>query len=319
MKKALTSILLMTLTSAFSPTLKAQNLVPNPSFEDTVACPTILGEINFAVYWSDIGGSPDYYNICATSTSGVSVPTNTFGYHYAASGNAYAGFWAKDESSGYREWLEAPLLSNLQIGTKYYVYMKVSLSPYPIDSQYCGVNKIGVLFSTMPYHSQTYSNYAQIYADSIITDTLNWVTIHGSFIADSLYAFINIGNFFSDSLTDSLQVAGTSCQAYYYLDDICVSSDSTYCTDYVGIEDIKDENNNFFPNPSTDFIIIKDKGRRITEIYIYDTIGELVKIYSPSDTPEQILNLNGLSQGIYHLVIYKVQNLKPINLKLIKI
>jgi hypothetical protein len=43
------------------------NLVPNPSFEDTLGCPSAAGEINKATGWTTLCGSPDYYNTCNTN------------------------------------------------------------------------------------------------------------------------------------------------------------------------------------------------------------------------------------------------------------
>ncbi|MBK5286545.1 MAG: hypothetical protein JJE25_14195 [Bacteroidia bacterium] len=44
----------------------AQNLVTNPSFEDTVACPFGASQLNFATGWSSYWGTPDYFNLCGT-------------------------------------------------------------------------------------------------------------------------------------------------------------------------------------------------------------------------------------------------------------
>jgi hypothetical protein len=44
------------------------NLVPNPSFEDTVACPNPSPLITLARYWYDVGysnNSGNYFNACS--------------------------------------------------------------------------------------------------------------------------------------------------------------------------------------------------------------------------------------------------------------
>ena len=38
------------------------NLVPNPSFEDTVYCPTGKNQLNASEHWLNFGNSPYYYN-----------------------------------------------------------------------------------------------------------------------------------------------------------------------------------------------------------------------------------------------------------------
>lgn len=70
----------------------AQNLVPNPSFEDTVHCPIGQGLIDEAQGWYHAGYSVDYFNPCANA-SGASngVPNNWVGSQLAYDGNSYVG------------------------------------------------------------------------------------------------------------------------------------------------------------------------------------------------------------------------------------
>src|SRR5436189_139332 len=84
MKKIWKYFFLLLSTSA-----SAQNLVPNPSFEDTVACPTTVDQVYKATGWHSYRPSPDYFNTCADSASLFSVPYNAFGYQYPRTGNAY--------------------------------------------------------------------------------------------------------------------------------------------------------------------------------------------------------------------------------------
>lgn len=59
------------------------NLVPNPSFEDTVSCPNYANQIDKAVGWHASRNTPDYFNGCDWLTSNQSVPNNFRGYQYA--------------------------------------------------------------------------------------------------------------------------------------------------------------------------------------------------------------------------------------------
>ena len=52
-----------------------QNLVPNPSFEDTAYCVSGPTQVQAALGWESYADSPDYFNPC-TSNSDVSVPNN---------------------------------------------------------------------------------------------------------------------------------------------------------------------------------------------------------------------------------------------------
>src|ERR1700748_3236342 len=89
--------------------LQAQNLVPNPSFEQYNNCPYwILGPNGYpyniayspaydsfptVLYWVSplsISGA-GYFNICDTIVGGHGVPSNSEGYQLAHTGNAYIG------------------------------------------------------------------------------------------------------------------------------------------------------------------------------------------------------------------------------------
>jgi hypothetical protein len=68
------------------------NMVPNGNFETFTQCPTATGQSALCTGWSSVNQySPDYYNVCATPASFVSVPTNGYGSELPASGNAYMG------------------------------------------------------------------------------------------------------------------------------------------------------------------------------------------------------------------------------------
>jgi hypothetical protein len=302
-------IIFFTFCSTFGYT---QNLIPNPSFEDTISCPTGDNQINKAVGWVLTRTSPDYFNSCATIASNASVPENIFGYQYAATGNAYAGFWAKESTTLYKEHFGTQLISNLQIGMRYFVSLKVNLSPKNGNvTDYCAINKIGVLFSTINYglfYPSPVNNYAQVYTDSIITDTLNWTTIKGSFVADSNYSFITIGNFFDDAQIDSIQLSGSYCHSYYFVDDICVSTDSLICYSTVGIQEPKRNNVVIlFPNPFTNQINLTSKRNELSEVILFDITGRI--LLSQSFVNSTSINTEQLAKGIY---LYNVRNNKRV-------
>ena len=183
------------------------NLVPNPSFEDTIACPHNANQLGNASGWYVSRESPNYFNECAFITDGSSVPYNMAGYQYAHSGTAYCGFAAYSRvGANYREYFTCQLIHPLITGTKYKVSYYLSLANSFVN---LSCNKIGLLFSTINYNLSNpapVGNYSQFCTDSIITDTLNWVHIESSFIADSDYVYITVGNFFDDTNTDTIYI-----------------------------------------------------------------------------------------------------------------
>jgi|SRR6185312_6451696 len=303
-------------------TVKAQNLVPNPSFEVYDTCPNNNDcNIGDAIGWSCYRSCVVYYNSCVPFYNYNGIPYNAAGFQFAASGNAYAGeyfYFPNSGGGGYhgvlnREYLGTTLSSPLIISTKYYVTFKVSLSA--IDSALgfnCAINKIGALFSTVKYVcdsvNSTPPNRAQVYTNTIITDTLNWTTIQGSFIADSAYKYIIIGNFFTDAAISKIifPIGSQDTAAFYYIDDVCVSTDSTYAADWTGTNEIPAEGNDIFvyPNPSNGVFTFQSSLQGPKQsLKIYNVLGE--KVYSqPSISNSRfIVNLSNQPSGIYILSI----------------
>jgi len=302
------------------------NLVLNPSFETYINCPNYLMQINRATGWYSSMGTPDYFNSCANASTGISQPSNWAGYRTPSSGNAYVGIitmWPYTHDS--KEAIGTQLISPLQIGVKYYASLKVSLGGKYTTANWCGINKLGILFSTVQFDSTTPSptcvNCAQIYSNTIVTDTLNWTRLMGSFVADSNYSFANIGRFNYRYLTDSIMFVGTDCYSYYYLDDICISTDSSYTYNYTytGLE----ENNKLIdisihPNPAMNYIDIDftslDEPYNIT---IYDVLGREVFFNQEMYEPSEHVPIDKINSGILFIKI-KYKN-KMFNYKLIKI
>jgi len=295
--------------------LNSQNLVPNPSFEEYYECPDGIIQTNKIKDWIININSADYFNSCANSQSGVSVPQNSFGYQIPATGNAYCGLYvyAETQIGDVREYLGTRLLQPLIPNQKYYVSIKTSWA-----NGWCATNKLGILFSNTYYGDSTtwgvlispppfINNFAHVYTDSIITDSVNWTTIKGVFIADSAYKYIYIGNFFSKTNIDTLWFFGglPNCKSYYYIDDVCVSTDSlTCCSPFVIVEnDIICNNIVVFPNPTSDKIIIEYShfyNDNICDVMITDYFGKIIKFYSKYHSGNDI-QLDDISSGFYIL------------------
>lgn len=278
---------------------QAQNLVPNPSFEDTVSCPDNLDQVNRAVGWSSYRVTPDYFNTCADSSSMVSIPWAYFGYHYPRTGNAYAGFIIGLANA--REYIGIQLSQSLNIGQQYYVSFYVSRGGNINRNR--ASNKIGIHMSTIPYSSSSpapISNISQVYTDSVITDTVNWTRISGSFVADSAYQFLSIGNFFNDSLTTYIAFDSIHYQCYYYVEDIVLSPDPE-CCEGINQAHLNSDIIKVFPNPGSDWIEIE--GEDISKLIFYNVLGELCYINDIPSATFTRLNVSNLRKGIYILKV----------------
>ncbi len=301
----------VTLTICFTTTAYTQNLVPNHDFDEYYICPDGVSDFeNFTKYWINFGGSPDYFHVCSSSSLS-SIPHNVSGYQYPASGEAYAGLFTKQTPhADAKEYIGVQLFNILIPGKEYFVSFKVNQAYGGIGEINCATNNLGALFTTyqvdnpsMQYPNPLINNFAHINHEEIITDTANWVTVSGSFIADSAYKYIVIGNFFDDDLTaDTIffEHSGSffKCQGYYFIDDVCVSDDPETCDIQTGIYDHHKENMiEIYPNPVKDKVHIYSNTNETVTISIYDMLGKL--ILKETIHSDVVFDLSEYSNGVY--------------------
>lgn len=258
----------------------AQNLVLNPSFEDTISCPFGVYSDSSVAFWRNPTiSTPDYYNACSDNNNN-GVPDNQWGYQNSKTGNAYAGFVTYSFSlENYREYWEVKLSSPLDAGTTYYWSFWISR----LDEIKYASNNIGIVFSTISVQTYSYDNL-NIIPDgnhtTVINDYLNWVEIKGEYNASGGEEYLLIGNFFYDTQTTIVQNQqynnAMDC-AYYYLDDVCISADYSTCHSTLGIDEITKSEN-------SPIKIIDAFGRESEDIpnsiliYIYSD-GKTEKVY----------------------------------------
>ena len=117
MKKIWIVLFLIIITNAMKNLVEAQNLVPNPSFEDTIQCPSLpTPNIGQTAYWTCYGGTPDLFHPCANSSQPLfGVPNNAVGSQNAFIGNAYAGLvtWYVNAGSAIREYMGVHLKQSI--------------------------------------------------------------------------------------------------------------------------------------------------------------------------------------------------------------
>lgn len=172
------------------------NLVPNPSFEDTINCSKgyITANIEKAEHWySPSSGSSDLwvpYSNCAYYMSGI-YPYHQQPFH----GQNHAGIIAYTSGEA-REYIAVKLLDSLQATKEYCVSFRIIRR----SSMNGAIDTFGAYFDADSIHIPTH--YAlplipQIESPvgMVITDTLHWTTVSGSFIANGGEKFMAIGNF----------------------------------------------------------------------------------------------------------------------------
>lgn len=286
---------------------KAQNLVPNPSFEDTVSAP-MGGVMEDATGWINCGLSPDYYNAGFNNDGfGFGVPNCFYsGYQNAFSGNAFAGMIITliPEQSG--EFIGIQLTQPLIVGSKYFVSAYISQA----DNYPCSSNNLSFKFYNSLYFLPTFNpppldNFAHVNSTTLVTDSINWQLVGGSFTADSAYQYFVIGNFYDLSQTDTLNCYSNPDGAYYYIDDVCVSSDSMTCLIPTNINQLplKISEASIYPNPASDNIHIMNTSHSKSYSFI-DSMGKLYK-YGGLTDGDNMLDVSSYQNGLYFLEIDK--------------
>lgn len=212
----------------------AQNIVPNPSFENYTSCPDNLtsgsvNQINKAFPWNHpTTGTSDFFHTCNNNINGIAgVPNNTLGSRAARTGQGYAGFYAFTIT---REYLQTQLCSPMIVGETYSVSFYVGFSQGLTLRNNYATDAVGTLFSTYPVADNNYlrsvTPHIQNPQGKVLKDTLNWELISGSFTADSAYTYITIGYIGPSTGRTSELVntnSGSIIAGYYYIDDIDVS------------------------------------------------------------------------------------------------
>lgn len=305
LQKKIFNILLLFL---FVDAIIAQNLVPNPSFEDTVICPTSVNQVYNCQLWRNpTQCTPDYYNSCSTTSGGaVSVPSNGVGMQVAHTGVAYMGIWtmAKIGPGSNREYIQSNLTSSLIANHKYLVSFYVSLAEI---SQYA-ISSLGAYLSNNQITGSSACNLLpfipQIQGKSgnVLLDKNNWVIVQDTLFANGGEQYITIGNFMQDSLSDTLYLGNTggANSAYYYIDDVSV-------IDYgpMGIRDfVKSGSIAISPNPSDGYAFIKNQLRNEQRVKIEVTDATGKEVYKQQLLINDTMELNfQLPDGLYFIQI----------------
>jgi hypothetical protein len=282
----------------------AQNLVPNPSFEDTVHCPTTIGQLNYAQFWViPTQGTPDYFNSCSV---GAHVPNNGDGNQFAHSGVAYGGFYTFNKSfpDTFREYIQTSLTTTLTVSHKYLVSFYLSLAEV---SQYA-LSCVGALFSAnaISQSGAGVFNYTpQILNKSVnmLSDKTNWMLVSDTLYSDGSEQYITIGNFKHDSQADTMFLGniGGANVAYYYIDDVSV-------IDYgpMGVNQfVTNISFDASPNPSDNYLKITCN-LQFAVYKITDMLGNVRKTQEIKNK-EELIDVSDLQNGIYSLNLITTQ------------
>lgn len=256
----------------------SQNLVVNPSFENTSSNCANLGGEGFGtdlLDWDnansnapgDSCSSPDLFAPCNVlpfigGPAPTNMPNSVLGYQLSRTGTHHAGIitYGPGFASGctafgnddYREYIQGHTSTALVSGQTYCVSLYVSVG----NSVVWATNNIGIRFFNNAYYRDacvagSYINLTpQLNYDcEPITDTTNWVRLQWDYTATGGERYFVIGNFYSNANTQigcNNSGASSNPYAYYYIDDVSIVPNSCCAADITPVDTLCS-----FDNPVT--------------------------------------------------------------------
>lgn len=283
---------LVTALCCISTTTQAQNLVPNPGFEEFDTCQADEFGVNGPFSWFRTNGTPDYLQSCLPYGHFQGLPMNFHTFQEPFEGFSCAGIYTYLQggfNGEYREWIMVPLLEPLVVGQTYYCSFRANAA-FGGNAQYPQIwlanDKVGMRFTTTAMPAWTVNdpnplppNHAHILYPQILSDTVAWTLVSGSFLADSAYQYVTIGQFFSNALTDTMHFSPQGVpwywlpRAYTLVDAVCVSPSPDGCDLGQGMGEVPALGPMLFPNPAQNELVVGQRAG--AEAQVLDAVGRL--------------------------------------------
>ena len=292
----------------------AQNLVPNPSFELIDACPVPPDVLGYEPdqrpeNWNTYSDTPDYFNACEPAGAAGDVPLNVFTFQVAYNGAAYSGMFSHLVDD-HREMIGVELFEPLVIGQSYYGSFRANAAYGGPQQTGSACNNIGMLLTMDPHPWSggwpefPLRNYAQVYSEEVVSDTLGWTLVSGSFVADSAYRYLVIGNQFNNANT-SVQVigAGNPNKAYVLVDAVCLSMHPDGCPLATFIAETTYTGLSIWPNPANAQLRISWGQMAAHRIIITDALGRIVADVWVVGSAEVVIDVQGWANGVYQVLL----------------
>jgi gliding motility-associated-like protein len=195
-------ILLITVITFYFSSSAQQNLIPNPSFEEYECIPPYYQQFRCVKDWyapSPFENTPDYFHKQSPNSDpdySVNVPNNWLGTQPSIYGDAYMSVHMA--SNRVREYASVPLLRPLVKGQEYQISFYVAKSPDPSSYLVTTCNGQGVFFEfERRWITDSLITEPDFYSTDIIDADQTWQYVSGTFIADSSYTHMLVGNFLS--------------------------------------------------------------------------------------------------------------------------
>ena len=265
--------------------------------------------------WFSANVTPDLLQSCLPYGSANGLPLNLATFQYPYEGNSCVGLitYHQNGQNQQREWIQSELIEPLVPGETYYCSFRANAG-FGGNAQYPQIwvanDKVGILFTMDAVTWEVFQpnpqwpNNAHVYHPEILSDTIGWTLVSGSFVADSAYRYIMIGQFFSNALTDTLHFAAPESvfpwypRAYTLIDAVCVSPHPSGCDMGVGMVEPTMTGPVIYPNPAKDQLVLTHQNG--SEVQVLDAVGRV--LWAGRITNDRwVLEVGGWPRGAYVL------------------
>lgn len=279
---------------------RAQNLVPNPSFEDHSGC---AGGVDWQSLsdWIDPGADPEYLNECNnTPFPSAGIPANFLGYQYAHSGAAQIAMSTYLRNLGPNHpYATAHLSSPLTAGTQYCVRIWINL----LEASEVLTHQLHGLFtdtvpSTWQEADTAWAAQAQVVFNTAQVDTASWSALDATYTAIGGEEFFTFGNFRADSLTPFTPISPPYYRCTFVVDDVWVGS----CDVGIGTNGAPPAFT-ISPNPASDHLTVTTSAPLVgATLQLLNIHGQVLGTQNISGTNNS-LNIAQLAPGTYFMRI----------------
>ncbi len=293
-----------------------QNLVQNPSFEDTIKRTTA---VFLSISW--VAANKEGWNYFTPFNNNIDLrggaPKNFVGFQNAKEGNSYIGiqiyFLGYNARSSVREYAQNTLSKALEKDSVYCLRLYMSMADSMI---FASKNQLGVYLSANQVSANNrlplpYTPQIIISPDSFNTDKENWTEYNFQYTATGGERYMTVGNFNDTNSLDTLFVGGGNQfwmeSSYYYLDNFYLGNcDSLPLDTPIGlVENVLEKQISVYPNPFENRVIVKSGGNRSLDFILFNLLGKEIDINLTRISKNNYeLDLGVLPKGIYYLTVY---------------
>ena len=207
------------------------NYVANGSFEEVYDCTSVwLTRVKYWLGTDSICDGPLFYSTCNSK-----VPLNANTYQYPRTGNGYiiGTLYYVYIANTMRVYAKNRLKQTLELGKTYCVKFYVNIS----NNSPRGIDGFQIYFGDNTLDTITKCNVPLTYLNpqiknplgNVISDTLNWVPVTGTFVANGTEKYALIGNFLADNAVTTASINTPSFPQYWtdvLIDDVsCMDVD----------------------------------------------------------------------------------------------